>query len=121
VRDDAGELASLDLDKWRKPGYGLLVRDDGMPLDRAREAAEEAGYIGSPNQYQVATLDELKGAIDAELGGKPVYSRLDDNLFSVNSAYDDAVRGREPIGAWWRRSIRPSPSSASRTRSTIVC
>lgn len=109
VRDDAGELVSRDAHKWRKPGYGSLVTEDGIPLDRAREAAEEAGYIGRPGDYQVATIDELTAAIDNELAGKPVYSRQDDRLWSINEAYDDAVRGRDA----YRRMVEEVDSAVS--------
>jgi hypothetical protein len=27
------------------PGFGLLIRNNGLSLDRAREAAVEAGYL----------------------------------------------------------------------------
>jgi hypothetical protein len=75
VLDDKGELAAI--------GAGSLAVkrgakvDSRVPLDRAREAAEEAGYIGRPGEAQVTTVADLLDAIDTELRGQPVYSRED--------------------------------------------
>lgn len=84
VLDEGGVLAQLgaaDLarDRSRRAGSGRrAVPDRRVSLDYAREAAEEAGYIGRAGEMQVATTDELLAAIDAELRGKPVYARADE-------------------------------------------
>jgi hypothetical protein len=41
----SAELNARDLHKTFVPGHGRLVRKSGMTLDRAREAAVEAGYL----------------------------------------------------------------------------
>jgi hypothetical protein len=68
---------SIGRDQKFVPGFGPLIRKTGMPLDQAREAAVEAGYIfdagrvgGGEAQTTVATLLE---AIDSELRGQRVY------------------------------------------------
>lgn len=77
VLDDRGELAAI--------GAGDLARNRarrGRPdrrasLDAAREAAEEAGYIGRPGETQVTSVADLLDAIDREMRGQKVYSRAD--------------------------------------------
>jgi hypothetical protein len=64
--------------KWI-PGFGPLIRKDGMELDRAREAAVEAGYIQDHGQSGVSAgeatsnLDTLLQAMDREERGTKVY------------------------------------------------
>jgi len=64
--------------KWI-PGFGPLIRKDGMELDRAREAAVEAGYIQDHGQSGVSTgeatsnIDTLLQAMDREERGTKVY------------------------------------------------
>jgi hypothetical protein len=64
--------------KWI-PGFGPLIRKDGMELDRAREAAVEAGYIQDHGQSGVSAgeatsnLDTLLQAMDREERGNKVY------------------------------------------------
>lgn len=65
LKDFKGELRAADINK-RFPG---LVRKNGMELDKAREAAEEAGYLPAGS-----TPDDL---IQAVLSDKPVYSQFD--------------------------------------------
>jgi hypothetical protein len=65
LKDFKGELKAADINK-RFPG---LVRKNGMELDKAREAAEEAGYLPAGS-----TPDDL---IQAVLSDKPVYSQFD--------------------------------------------
>lgn len=95
LRDDAGELASRDVGKWRARGYRKLLQDGGRTLDQAREIAEEAGYIGTPGDYQTSTTVDLLNAIDEELAGKPRYAREDEQLRQAIEAHETAVRGRE--------------------------
>jgi hypothetical protein len=45
VKDMQGELAGRDLDKGLKPFQRKLVRDDGLAIDKAIEAATQAGYF----------------------------------------------------------------------------
>ncbi len=67
VRDQGGDLKSMGMHRF--PG---LIRKNGMPLDRAREAAAEAGYLGAHIDHAMAdtTINDLKDAMDRH----PTYS-----------------------------------------------
>ena len=88
VRDPGGDLRSMGLDRF--PG---LVSDRGVPLDRAREMAAEAGYLGGDTAHAVAntTPNDLLGA----LGSHPTYSAGDADAVAQRQAYDayQASRG----------------------------
>jgi hypothetical protein len=90
VLDDKGELAAI--------GAGELARkprgeDRRVPLDRAREAAEEAGYIGRAGETQVTSVADLLDAVDTELRGQPVFSREDQPRFeAMRSAEEQRAR-----------------------------
>ncbi|MBR1206620.1 MULTISPECIES: hypothetical protein [unclassified Bradyrhizobium] len=53
-------------------GRRKLVRQGGWPLDYAREAAEEAGYLRG-NHGGTSTVNDLLDAIDAEMRGQKRY------------------------------------------------
>jgi hypothetical protein len=59
------------------PGFGHLIRKGGMRLDRAREAAVEAGYLvdqGNLTGRQAdTTISTLIDAMDGEVRGTKVY------------------------------------------------
>lgn len=59
------------------PGFGRLVRSEGKPLDVAREAAVEAGYIADPARQSggvsESTVNHLLDAIDTEASGQRQY------------------------------------------------
>lgn len=76
VQDYKGELASLDLGRKFVPGSGRFVRKDGLTLDMAREAAEEAGYI-HPVGEQTTTIRDLLNAIERTARGDRVYALED--------------------------------------------
>ncbi|MBO6930732.1 MAG: hypothetical protein JJ856_14250 [Roseibium sp.] len=83
LKDEGGELAAMDLDKLAIPGSGRLVRKEGgVPLDRAREAAAEAGYIHGYGGREAAmansTVDDLLAALREEQAGNRVYALGDD-------------------------------------------
>jgi hypothetical protein len=61
------------------PGFGQLIRNNGMRLDRAREAAVEAGYLCAHAQTFVT---DLINAVDRELRGAPLYryDRIPDHV-----------------------------------------
>jgi predicted RNA methylase len=65
ITDPGGDLAALEAQKFM-PGHGMVVREGGMKLDRAREQAEEAGFL-PPN----STINDLLDAIHGELHGRP--------------------------------------------------
>ncbi|MXV35874.1 MULTISPECIES: hypothetical protein [unclassified Saccharibacter] len=66
VRDEGGELKANDLHKQR---VGLVRRNGGLPLDRARELAEEAGYL-KPG----ADINDLLNAMTEEGHGRKAYA-----------------------------------------------
>ncbi len=88
MKDQGGELASMDLDKDRagKPLRGAarrVVNPRGMDLDEATLQAQQAGYIGNgaglgpaserTAEVPPATRAELLEAIRREAGGEKVY------------------------------------------------
>lgn len=74
--DDRGELAAIGAESLTRRGKSKT--DKRVPLDMAREAAEEAGYIGVAGEVQTTSVADLLDAIDQELRGNPVFSRADD-------------------------------------------
>lgn len=74
MRDDGGELQAMDAHKEHigKAFQKRLVRDGGLSLDSAREAAAEAGYL-SPN----TTVADFLDVVSENLQGRPVYSAAD--------------------------------------------
>ncbi len=68
VSDDRGDLKSMEVDSNRLPGQKNILREDGMSLDKVREAAVEQGYLP-----EGSTTNDLTQAIDKELRGQPVY------------------------------------------------
>lgn len=92
LKDEGGELAFMGADRFSIRGRGRLVaKKGGESLDYAREAAEQAGYLGRDGEYQVATLEDLKVAIDAELRGNPVYAREDMGELASVRDHDQAI------------------------------
>lgn len=76
------------------PLYGALIRKNGQPLDRIREAAEEAGYIGAgkEGEYQTTDLSTLLDAIDRQARGAKVYSLKDvEEAQAVERRQGDAI------------------------------
>lgn len=59
------------------PGFGRLLREDGLSPDRAREAAVEAGYLTDTAAGEArpteSTINDLLEALDAENRGKKQY------------------------------------------------
>jgi hypothetical protein len=68
VQDEGGELHAMDLHQPQKGKFGTLVNRNGLSLDYAREAAEEAGYLP-----EGSTTSDLLGAIDATSRGNPAF------------------------------------------------
>lgn len=75
IQDYRGELRSMDLDKAFVPSRGKLVRKTGLPLDKARELAEEAGYIkaSDADRFGRTGIDDLLEALRNESFGRKVY------------------------------------------------
>lgn len=96
LKDEGGELAAMDLDKAVIPGSGRLVRKNGgLPLDRAREAAAEAGYMhgfGSrADAVANSTVDDLLSALREEQAGRRVFALGDEDQVARWRQEQDAL------------------------------
>jgi len=70
VIDEGGELSARDADKWHIKRYNRkFVKEGGLSLDGAREAAIEEGYLNEGDD-----VNELMDVIDKELRGENVYA-----------------------------------------------
>lgn len=83
IQDAGGELAALGVDEGLRPFERKMVQEGGLPLDRAREAAVEAGYLPEGSDIR-ALLD----SIDAERRGAAVYSTVPQNEEAANLRLD---------------------------------
>lgn len=85
------------------PGFGPLIRNNGMKLDRAREAAVEAGYLydlGWISGAQAQTfVTDLLDAVARDLRGAPLY-RYDRHPDHVTRAKIERMQDEER----WRAS-----------------
>jgi hypothetical protein len=90
LRDEQGDLGTLDPDKGLKPFERKLIRPDGMALDLAAQAARDAGYFNADNQSAPDQMDSntLIDAIGRELHGNPVYAQ---NVTDPRAAKDRQV------------------------------
>lgn len=81
IKDQSGELTARGLNKVFVPGFGPLVRPKGRPLDAAREAVAEAGYMpeyGSiDDAMSRATIDDLLSKVEDDARGRKVWSDFD--------------------------------------------
>jgi hypothetical protein len=77
IQDFQGELAAIGADKVSEKFRGRLVKQGGMSLDQAREAAEQAGYIGRPGEVQTTSVADLLSSLEEDLRGNPVLARAD--------------------------------------------
>ena len=89
VRDEGGNLTSQNLQKFHR---GLINKRTGMPMDKAREAAAEAGYLGGDTDGAVAGTD-INDFIDA-IHDHPRYSVHDQEKQWQRDAYDAFKDGR---------------------------
>lgn len=88
VKDDRGDLAAMDVDKGIRFKKKML-RENGMSLDKAREAAVEAGYLPEGSD-----INALLDAVGNELKGQPVYSPGNENskLVDQQLAHDELAQ-----------------------------
>jgi hypothetical protein len=95
VRDQGGELRSADLHRE----YPGLINKNGMPLDRARELAAEAGYFsehGAPEDALASTT--VAHLVDALQEREPRHSERDAaelqdaKLKAAHAAHREEVR-----------------------------
>lgn len=97
IKDEGGELSALDAvvaadmgkkGKRLKREEKRLVRDDGLSLDYAREAAAEAGYLPAD-----ADVNALLSALDDEFRGRPHYLLTETNSAAIDER--EALRNYE--------------------------
>ena len=71
----AGDLQQMQAHRKFMPGQGMLVRKNGLNLDRARELAAESGYGVEYNNFD--TVDDMMDALRDSLKGKDVFSHTE--------------------------------------------
>jgi Large polyvalent protein associated domain 38/Type III restriction enzyme, res subunit len=93
--DMGGELRARDLHRHYRPGWGSLVRKNGMSLDKGREHATELGYL-QPHE----TIDDFLNLIEEEAkrGGKKAKT-LEEQNYEDDSEQDPAQHEHEVRGA----------------------
>ena len=72
-----GDLLAMDAHKRFVPGFGpLMRRNGGMTLDRARELAQENGYLPKDGGHTTSAvgINELLNKISDDLGGRRQFS-----------------------------------------------
>lgn len=74
VRPDA-DLRAVDADKFHHRQGGRLINPRGLPLDSAREAAVEEGFL-RPN----ADINDLRNSIAETLAGNPVFRQSEQHI-----------------------------------------
>jgi hypothetical protein len=114
LRDDGGELAHMGLKRRFVPGRGALVRSGGVPLDKAREAAAQAGYFDhlygtADDATAKSTVRDLLDLIDQEARGGKAYSLADSDLLRASEEYEAQLAGR----ADYQRFVREIAATLS--------
>ncbi|MEY9718786.1 LPD38 domain-containing protein [Sinorhizobium fredii] len=100
LRDDGGELAAMGVSRKFVPGRGALVRAGGQELDKAREAAAQAGYFnhlyGSADEATAkSTVRDLLDLVDQENRGKPAYSMAEADRVAAVQDYENGLAARD--------------------------
>lgn len=111
-----GDVRSLTGGKRKfVPGFGDLVRQGGMRLDAAREAAVEAGYLHDPGAESrttesTSTINTLLEAMDNEIRGERIYPHgrkpervleaeqkrtIEENERHADEQFDEALKAAE--------------------------
>lgn len=93
IQEQTGELKSIGLTDKKTgfvSGYGPLVRQNGNPPDRAREMAEQAGYL-----REGSTIADLYDALAQDArSGREVFSERDQD---AAERWRDAEKGMADI------------------------
>lgn len=112
------ELSAIGGDRHtvNVPGAGRrkLTRQGGMPLDYAREAAEEAGYLRGDHRGTSTTRD-LLDAIDAEMRGNKLFPGGVDGGLSKRGAAARSEREAAEYDAF-RRGLEEDLAAAGHNR-----
>lgn len=94
IKDDRGDLKSMDVDngiKFKKK----LLRKDGISVDKAREAAVEAGYLPASSD-----INSLLDAVSNELKGQPKYApgNINEKLTDKKQSLDELAQWLDMMG-----------------------
>ncbi len=121
VKDEGGEIANMGLRRKFVPGRGALVRQSGMSLDKAREAAAQAGYFhhlyGTPEEAtSKTTISDLLDLMDEEARGSPAYSLNDADRVRAIEEYEAALANR----AEYRRFLQDIDDTISQLGGDIT-
>ncbi|MEP3745669.1 MAG: hypothetical protein ABJN13_07420, partial [Nitratireductor sp.] len=108
ILDEGGELKAIGAEARGRAPRGRGRPDRRVPLDVAREAAEEAGYIGRAGETQTTSVADLLDAIDEELRGGKIYAREDLDAVGAGTDQDAARAGLEANVAEIARHAGPA-------------
>lgn len=95
--DDAniGDVKAMDLHTRFIPGYGKLVRPDGLPLDELRNRAVQAGYLRDASDATggeaTSTVADLLDAMGRNAKGERVFADKDLSKVVNRKAAQDAL------------------------------
>lgn len=87
IKDEGGELRSMDANLVSRGYFGRLANSNGMPLDHAREIAAEAGYL-----HPDADINDLLNSINETYHGNPTFSDRDASQVADWKLWDNARR-----------------------------
>ena len=96
LQDAGGELAAREIPTRR--GQRKLIQEQGLSLDDAAQAAQEAGYF--PGEER-PTINDLLDAIDKEVRGEPVFAAafgIDERLAIEKADLEELGRIIEEAG-----------------------
>lgn len=102
------------------PGFGKLLREDGMSLDRAREAAVEAGYLHDTGRdtggESESRINHLLDAVREEAHGTKQFRAGREAPESKVDAGEEAHRIGAEIDAAYEKEKLPPPKGETRDR-----
>jgi hypothetical protein len=94
VQDQGGDLRAIGAETVHHQMGGRLVNPRGVPLDYAREAAEEEGFLRPGS-----TTADLLNSIAEEVSGRPVYRQSEQ---AEGDAWAQAQRDADRHEAAWQ-------------------
>jgi len=94
VLDQNGEMAAIGAQDLTRSRARRGRPDRRMTLDQAREAAEEAGYIGRADETQVTSVRDLLDAVDREMRGEKIFAREDGDAPAARAEHETRLSER---------------------------
>jgi hypothetical protein len=95
VQNESGELGVMDLNRPQKGRFGVLVNRNGLSLDYAREAAEEAGFLP-----EGSTIADMLDAVQETAAGNPRFRPEDAVDWMEYQARRRAYSAPEDADVW---------------------